>query len=68
MVRDLHLLPTLSRFIWLRSLAMKLQTIENLFVHELKDLLSAEKQIVKALPKMATVGKLIEAIQHVQPW
>jgi ferritin-like metal-binding protein YciE len=32
---------------------MKLQSLENLFVHELKDLLSAEKQLVKALPKMA---------------
>ncbi len=32
---------------------MKLESIENLFVHELKDLLSAEKQLVKALPKMA---------------
>src|SRR6476660_7987065 len=32
---------------------MKLDTLENLFVHELKDLLSAEKQLVKALPKMA---------------
>ena len=32
---------------------MKLETLENLFVHELKDLLSAEKQLVKALPKMA---------------
>src|SRR5262245_3279671 len=32
---------------------MKLQSMENLFVHELKDLLSAEKQLVKALPKMA---------------
>src|SRR5689334_8287013 len=32
---------------------MKLETIENLFLHELKDLLSAEKQLVKALPKMA---------------
>jgi ferritin-like metal-binding protein YciE len=27
--------------------------MENLLVHELKDLLSAEKQLVKALPKMA---------------
>jgi ferritin-like metal-binding protein YciE len=33
--------------------AMKLESLENLFVHELKDLLSAEKQLVKALPKMA---------------
>jgi ferritin-like metal-binding protein YciE len=32
---------------------MKLDSIENLLVHELQDLLSAEKQLVKALPKMA---------------
>jgi ferritin-like metal-binding protein YciE len=32
---------------------MKLDSLENLFVSELKDLLSAEKQLVKALPKMA---------------
>jgi ferritin-like metal-binding protein YciE len=32
---------------------MKLESLENLFVHEVKDLLSAEKQLVKALPKMA---------------
>ena len=32
---------------------MKLDSVENLFLHELKDLLSAEKQLVKALPKMA---------------
>jgi ferritin-like metal-binding protein YciE len=32
---------------------MKLQSIEDLFIHECKDLLSAEKQLVKALPKMA---------------
>ena len=32
---------------------MKLQSIEELFIHECKDLLSAEKQLVKALPKMA---------------
>jgi ferritin-like metal-binding protein YciE len=32
---------------------MKLDSLENLFLHELKDLLSAEKQLVKALPKMA---------------
>lgn len=33
--------------------AVKLQTLSDLFVHELGDILSAEKQIVKALPKMA---------------
>jgi ferritin-like metal-binding protein YciE len=32
---------------------MKLETLDELFVHEIKDLLSAEKQLVKALPKMA---------------
>jgi ferritin-like metal-binding protein YciE len=32
---------------------MKLESIEDLLVTELKDLLSAEKQLVKALPKMA---------------
>jgi ferritin-like metal-binding protein YciE len=32
---------------------MALKTLEDLFIHELKDLYSAEKQLVKALPKMA---------------
>ena len=32
---------------------MKLQTLHDLLVHELKDLYSAETQLVKALPKMA---------------
>jgi ferritin-like metal-binding protein YciE len=32
---------------------MKLKTLEDLFHHELKDLYSAENQLVKALPKMA---------------
>jgi len=32
---------------------MSLDSMEDLFVHELKDLYSAEKQILKALPKMA---------------
>jgi ferritin-like metal-binding protein YciE len=32
---------------------MKLNTLKDLFVHELKDLYSAETQLVKALPKMA---------------
>jgi ferritin-like metal-binding protein YciE len=29
------------------------QSLENLFVHELRDVLSAERQLVEALPKMA---------------
>jgi ferritin-like metal-binding protein YciE len=32
---------------------MSLKTLEDLFVHELRDLHSAEKQLIKALPKMA---------------
>ena len=32
---------------------MSLGTLNDLLVHELQDLLSAEKQLVKALPKMA---------------
>jgi ferritin-like metal-binding protein YciE len=31
---------------------MRLNTLNDLFVHELKDLQSAEKQIIRALPKM----------------
>lgn len=32
---------------------MVMKSLQDLFVHELKDLYSAEKQITKALPKMA---------------
>ena len=32
---------------------MELQTLKDLYIHELKDLYSAENQIIKALPKMA---------------
>jgi len=32
---------------------MELNTLKDLFIHELKDLYSAERQIIKALPKMA---------------
>lgn len=56
---------------------MKMKTLEDLFVHELKDLYAAEKHLVKALPKMAkaaTHQELREAFnehlkqthQHVQ--
>ncbi len=34
-------------------LGMKIKTLRNLFIHGLRDLLSAEKQLLKALPKMA---------------
>ena len=32
---------------------MQLKTLQDLFVHELKDIYSAEKQLLRALPKMA---------------
>jgi ferritin-like metal-binding protein YciE len=32
---------------------MELNTIKDLYIHELKDLYSAEKQLLKAIPKMA---------------
>lgn len=32
---------------------MKLETLNDLFIHQLKDLYSAEKQLIRALPKMA---------------
>jgi len=35
---------------------MKLKTLHDLYVDELKDLYSAEHQILKALPKMATAA------------
>ena len=35
----------------------KLDSLKTLFVHELKDLLNAERQILKALPKMAKGAK-----------
>lgn len=36
---------------------MELETLHDLYVHELKDLLSAEKQLIKALPKMRKAAK-----------
>jgi ferritin-like metal-binding protein YciE len=36
-----------------RSTSMAAKTIEDLFLHELSDVYSAEKQLTKALPKMA---------------
>jgi ferritin-like metal-binding protein YciE len=32
---------------------MELDTLKDLYIHELKDLFSAEQQLIKALPKMA---------------
>ncbi|MES2707036.1 MAG: DUF892 family protein [Verrucomicrobiota bacterium] len=36
---------------------MKITTLQDLYVHELQDLHSAEKQLVKALPKMAAAAR-----------
>jgi ferritin-like metal-binding protein YciE len=36
---------------------MQLETLEDLYIHELKDLYSAEKQLIRALPKMAKAAK-----------
>jgi ferritin-like metal-binding protein YciE len=33
---------------------MTLDSLESRFVHEMKDFLSAEKQLVKALPKISS--------------
>jgi ferritin-like metal-binding protein YciE len=39
---------------------MELDTLKDLYVEELKDLYSAEKQLVKALPKMAKAANSAE--------
>src|SRR5688500_3337737 len=46
----------MKRAAWRRrrdSHLMELDTLRDLYIHELKDLYSAERQIIKALPKMA---------------
>jgi ferritin-like metal-binding protein YciE len=46
---------------------MKIETLKDLFVDQLKDMYHAEQQLVKALPKMAKAGsepELKEAITH----
>jgi ferritin-like metal-binding protein YciE len=42
---------------------MKMATLKDLFVEELKDLYSAEKQLIKALPKMAKASTCEELQQ-----
>lgn len=39
---------------------MELNSLEKLYIHELKDLHNAEKQILKALPKMAKKASHVE--------
>jgi ferritin-like metal-binding protein YciE len=38
-------------------ICMELETLKDLYVHELKDLYSAESQLIKALPKMAKAAR-----------
>ncbi|XXN66697.1 ferritin-like domain-containing protein (plasmid) [Enterobacter ludwigii] len=49
---------------------MTIKTLEDLFIHDLSDIYSAEKQITRALPKMARAAsdeKLIAAFeQHLE--
>jgi len=45
---------------------MALDTLHDLFVHELKDLYSAETQITKALPKLVTAANSDELKQAFQ--
>ena len=57
----LALLARERNFITKYCKTMKLNTLKDLYFHELKDLYSAEKRIIKALPKMvkaATNDKL----------
>ncbi len=41
---------------------MELESLKDLYIHELKDLYSAENQIIKALPKMAKAASDQELI------
>jgi ferritin-like metal-binding protein YciE len=36
---------------------MQLETLQDLYIHELKDLYSAEKQLIRALPRMAKTAR-----------
>src|SRR6516162_2608275 len=44
----------------LRKEVLELNTLKDLYVHELKDLYSAEKQLIKAIPKMEKAAKNTE--------
>lgn len=46
---------------------MELESLQDLYIHELKDLFSAESQLIKALPKMAkaaTDPQLVEGFRR----
>ncbi|HEY5894647.1 MAG TPA: ferritin-like domain-containing protein [Chthoniobacterales bacterium] len=46
---------------------MKINSLRDVYIHELKDLFSAEKQLVRALPKMAKAAahkQLADGFEH----
>src|SRR3954469_19396204 len=51
--REVNPAPAGAAILW----GMELETLKDLYVHELKDLYSAENQLIKALPKMAKAAK-----------
>jgi ferritin-like metal-binding protein YciE len=61
---DETLNPLLNRYA--NEDSMKLNTLEDLYVHGLKDLFSAEQQIIKALPKMAKAARSKELVAGFQ--
>lgn len=56
--------------LFITGINMTIKTLEDLFIHDLSDIYSAEKQITRALPKMAraaTDEKLVAAFkQHLE--
>jgi ferritin-like metal-binding protein YciE len=45
---------------------MELTNLQDLYIHELKDLYSAEKQLIKALPKMAKTANNTQLVAGFQ--
>jgi ferritin-like metal-binding protein YciE len=45
---------------------MELETLQDLYIHELKDLYSVEQQLIRALPKMAKAAKNEELVAGIQ--
>ena len=45
---------------------MPLKTMEDLFIHELKDIYYAEKKLVQNLPKMAKKAQSVELAQAIE--
>jgi ferritin-like metal-binding protein YciE len=45
---------------------MELETLQDLYIHELKDLYSVEQQLIRALPKMAKAAKNEELVAGIE--